>query len=173
MDLSFCCKMNQLSKDRPLGWFRGILKKIAAERIKILCSKIKLHFHKSLLPSTSWHVNVKHTLWAISVWNTVLLNRTDHNPLLLGILHNIARFQPECREGGPWWARQEHPAGGSGLWPMSKRVLSPELTAKTRPIHFLCWSWTLRKQALVHSNHVQNHQTGSCTKNWGGGLSLS
>lgn len=99
--------------------------------MKVLCSKIKLHFHKSLLPSTAWHFNVKHTFWAIYVFNTVLLNTADHKLLLLGILHNIAKFQAECGQS-PWWDRQECLARWGGLQPMSKHVLSPELAAKAR-----------------------------------------
>lgn len=44
--------------------------------MKVLCSKIKLQFYKSLLP-TALHFNVKHTLWAIYVFNIALLNRGD------------------------------------------------------------------------------------------------
>lgn len=78
--------MNQLAKDRPQGWFRHPLRN-AAQRMKVLCSKIKLHFYKSLLPTTASHFNVKHTLWAIYVFNIALLNRGDQT-------HCFGEFYP-------------------------------------------------------------------------------
>lgn len=89
--------------------------------MKVLCSKIKLHFYKSLLPTTASHFNVKHTLWAIYVFNIALLNRGDQThcrweffPISLNSQLNLLGRE------GPWWFWQEYWAQWGWLRPISK-----------------------------------------------------